>query len=594
MRTLSIVIPCYNEERTIREILRRVFAVSVSGWQMEVVIVDDDSKDGTRQILSEYEDQAKIIYRESNGGKGSAVKDGLKEASGDFVIIQDADLEYNPNEIPSLIKAIDNDNSVVYGSRNITRRKRTGYVIPRLGVWFITKLINFLYGVKLTDVWTCYKLFPSKFKYLFSAGRFDSEIVFTLRVLRAGYEIIEVPIGHAPRDVSEGKKIRYRDGFYAIAMIFKHWLTTYDLPRFKRDLRMANRGLVITMSVSTVFLLLFLCFIKPTIQPESDAPSYIVAMDVLQGINTPENFIPYRIVTTIGGLSIVIALSKVFGSYESAWLIMNMCFYLLAVGTFYKLILRLQNDPRVATVSALFLAGSYSMIIFGPNYFMDVGGWFFYILTAYLVLCYSRSKQTKYLWLAAVAAGLGGLFKEYALLGSFAIGFYAIYESWPSVKTFLKNIWVPALIVAIPIVILHFAVYQAYGYTYFDWLGNNQTTYIYSSRIIEYIKTIGSLLNILAILAMVGLAYFWKSRNQDKKDTAFVIAYFLSTVPILFWPAITQRITFVFVPISVILASYVFKRFANRIWIFIPILIVFVMFSFFMDSFILNFVNLPF
>lgn len=230
---LSIIIPCFNEKGTIREILKRVQGVPLVGWEKEVIVVDDASTDGTSDILKELIAKKgeplsglKVCFQAKNGGKGSAVKRGIAEATGDFLLIQDADLEYNPAEIPSLLKFIGTklpDGRVVdtvYGSRNLSHVPRKGFLIPRAGVWLITKLVDIMYGQKLTDVWTCYKLFPRSAGKYFVAGGFESEIVFTLAAIRKGYVIAEGPISHAPRDVQHGKKIRYRDGIHAIIAIF--------------------------------------------------------------------------------------------------------------------------------------------------------------------------------------------------------------------------------------------------------------------------------------------------------------------------------------------------------------------------------------
>ncbi len=220
MKKLSVIIPCYNESRTIRELLRRVEVAPIIGWEKEIIIVDDGSKDGTRDILKDYTSRMKVIFQEKNGGKGTAVKRGLKEATGEYALIQDADLEYDPEEIKDLLAVLDaGEADVVYGSRNLHQEKRNGFWISRLGVWFITELINVLYGLKLTDVWTCYKLFPTIAGPEFVAGHFESELLFTAGLARRGYRFAEVPISHHPRLVSEGKKIRYRDGFYAIFLL---------------------------------------------------------------------------------------------------------------------------------------------------------------------------------------------------------------------------------------------------------------------------------------------------------------------------------------------------------------------------------------
>ncbi len=219
MRKLSIIIPIYNEEKTLAEILRRVFNVRIPNWEIEVIAVDDASSDKTAEILEENKIRLKIIHHEKNQGKGTAVKNGLALATGDFLIIQDADLEYDPKEIPALVAAVTDNKTIAYGSRNLHHVKRKGFLVQRYGTWLTTELINVLYGARLTDVWTCYKVFPSEAKHLYSGGKFESDIIFLVRTLRLGYRIVECPISHAPRGADEGKKIRYRDGIQAILLI---------------------------------------------------------------------------------------------------------------------------------------------------------------------------------------------------------------------------------------------------------------------------------------------------------------------------------------------------------------------------------------
>ena len=236
MHKLSIVIPCYNESNTIRELLMRVLVASTPGWEKEVIVVDDASRDDTKAQLEEFRPHATIIFRESNGGKGSAVRDGLAHATGDFVLIQDADLEYDPEEIHLLLSVIDKGNAqVVYGSRNLRPRERQGGRIPRLGVWLLTKIINTLHNQRLTDVWTCYKLFPREAAGDFAPGKFESELLFTTALSRRGYTFAEVPISYHPRDISEGKKIRYRDGIWAIAILVADWIVYGGVPKRRVD-----------------------------------------------------------------------------------------------------------------------------------------------------------------------------------------------------------------------------------------------------------------------------------------------------------------------------------------------------------------------
>lgn len=182
-------------------------------------MVDDYSQDGTLEIVREYKDSVTVLCHERNLGKGSAVRHGIELASGDHILIQDADLEYDPADIPALLRALGEEAQVVYGSRNLRPRERTGAWIPRAGVWFLTRLINTLWDLRLTDVWTCYKLFPREAGEDFAVGRFESELLFTATLARRGYHFAEVPISYHPRDTGEGKKIRYRDGLSAIIVL---------------------------------------------------------------------------------------------------------------------------------------------------------------------------------------------------------------------------------------------------------------------------------------------------------------------------------------------------------------------------------------
>src|SRR3989338_4130713 len=140
MKKLSIIIPIYNEEKTLPELLRRVLSLHVPGWQIEVVAVDDASLDKTPEILQKYSSRIKIHRHTENQGKGTSVRDGLMVATGDFLVIQDADLEYDPREIPALLNLVKDNRTIVYGSRNLHHVvKRRGFPVQRLGTWFTTK-----------------------------------------------------------------------------------------------------------------------------------------------------------------------------------------------------------------------------------------------------------------------------------------------------------------------------------------------------------------------------------------------------------------------------------------------------------------------
>lgn len=350
-----------------------------------------------------------------------------------------------------------------------------------------------------------------------------------------------------------------------------------------------HKYLLICITMTTVIAGISLSIIKPSVVPESDSISYLKTMSALDGIDSADQY-AYRIITTAGGLWTVLVLSKIFNSYENAWLFMNIIFYIISALLMYEIVRRVHDNPHVALLSSLFLTANYAMINFGLGYFMDIGGWTFFLASALGVLMYSKSGMKKHLLWSAVAVGVGGLFKEYAFLGAFLIGFYLLYENIAKKKSFLEKVWLPSLIVSIPTLVLHSIVYIKYNFTYFDWLAFNQGYYIYASRIIEYTKSLGSLLNVLAILSAIGIYYIWRK----KQDWPFVICFFSSVLPFLFWPAITQRIDFIIVPAVILFASYFFKQYENKIYIFAPIFVIYFLLNLYMDSFVLNFINLPF
>ena len=223
---LSIVIPCYNESKTIRAIVDAVRAAPVA--DKEIIVVDDCSSDGTRDILkSEIEPLVtRVIYHDTNQGKGAALRTGFAAATGDAVIVQDADLEYDPQEYPRLLKPLlDGKADVVFGSRFMgADAHRVVYFWHMVGNKFLTLLSNMGTNINLTDMETCYKMFRREVlqKITIEENRFGFEPEITAKVAKLGVVIYEVGIGYYGRTYAEGKKIGWRDGFRALWAIFKY------------------------------------------------------------------------------------------------------------------------------------------------------------------------------------------------------------------------------------------------------------------------------------------------------------------------------------------------------------------------------------
>ena len=220
---LSVVMPAYNEQDTIEEMIRRVLAVPV---RTELIVVDDGSKDGTREILTRLGQELpiKVILQPRNGGKGSALRRGFQEVTGDLMIIQDADLEYSPEEFPELIELIvEGRADVVYGSRFLGRH-RVFLFTHYLGNRVLTLLTNVLYNTMLTDMETCYKVMRREVLHgldLQSNG-FGIEPEMTAKIFKRGYRVYEVPITYDGRGYDEGKKIGWKDGVVALWVLLKY------------------------------------------------------------------------------------------------------------------------------------------------------------------------------------------------------------------------------------------------------------------------------------------------------------------------------------------------------------------------------------
>ncbi len=220
---LSIVIPVYNEKATLKKIIRKVESVSIPGVKKEIILVDDCSTDGSRAVLKSLEKTGKytVLFHKVNQGKGAALRTSFRKAKGDIIVVQDADLEYDPSDLKKLILPIlCGKSDVVYGSRfigqkfHLSGRKKTMHPLHFIGNKSLTFITALLFFNKITDMETCYKMFRKEVikGMKLKARRFDFEPEITAKILKSGYKILELPIHFHPRGFEEGKKITWRDG----------------------------------------------------------------------------------------------------------------------------------------------------------------------------------------------------------------------------------------------------------------------------------------------------------------------------------------------------------------------------------------------
>ena len=229
-RTLTVIVPVFNERSTVAEIIRRIRAVDIP-LTVDVIVVDDGSSDGTDKVLAAVEDSTvRVISHTVNRGKGAAIRSALVVARGDLILIQDADLEYDPEDWPRMLDPILRGKArVVYGSR-FTGERKNMLPLHWIGNRFLSLVTNVLYASTLSDMETCYKLFDRQTiaGITVQSDRFDFEPEITAKVLRRGFRIYEVPISYAGRESTEGKKITWRDGIGALKALVKFRFSRLD------------------------------------------------------------------------------------------------------------------------------------------------------------------------------------------------------------------------------------------------------------------------------------------------------------------------------------------------------------------------------
>lgn len=355
-----------------------------------------------------------------------------------------------------------------------------------------------------------------------------------------------------------------------------------------------NDKFKISLLAALIFLSVFTIYVlQPIVR--GDTSTYIEAMKVLKTGVAPADFIPNRIISTYLGLRSIMLINVFVNNLFVSWLILNSFLYIAMGMSFYSLLIKIVDNARTAFLGTLFLMTNYAAVIFSFNYQMDIGGWAFYVATLYFSYKYLETRCDKWLWTATLLVALGGLFKEYAFLAYTVIFGLIIFVEWRRWGEMIKKIFLTGLLAFIPMLIINLYAFFKYHYTYLNWFIPATQLYPELNRPIEYLKSFGSLYTFGWFLFLGGLYLFLKRFKETLRDQKllFIWLVVISSLAVFVWPVVT-RVLFITLPAVVLISSLFIKKFDKWWYLVVLLLIPYVLSSYFMDSFILNFINLPF
>lgn len=355
---------------------------------------------------------------------------------------------------------------------------------------------------------------------------------------------------------------------------------------------------MLAVAVACLCATVFLRF-PPVFDIAGDAPGYLETMRVMDGSLEPtESFIPNRILTTFPSTGTIALFSALSGDYLGSWLIVNTLYFFGLTFMSFLLFRRVTGSATGSALGALFVAGNYDVLTFGLNYLMDITGWFWFMLSVLFLFMHMdrdeaarRSGSQRYLWLAVLAAGVGGLFKEYAYVAVVPIGVYLLWEYGRMPVTFIKKALPLALVSVVPTAFVHVLVYLIYGYSYLDWYRVNTSTFGWDGWLWDFSRSIIIVLSVLLPVAVMGAAAFVREMRQspDPRRVVFVVSLALTALTALAWPIITERLVFLVVPLAALFAAYAVKQ-DERAWpIFALLWVLYVTIALRTDGFILNY-----
>lgn len=345
-------------------------------------------------------------------------------------------------------------------------------------------------------------------------------------------------------------------------------------------------GPLLVLACATVVLYVVACYyLQPPFDLAGDAPGYLEAMRVLNGMTPPDAFTPNRFLTTFGSVSVVAALAALTGNYLASWFFVNSLYFFGLAFVSYFLFRRLTGSDAGSILGALFVAGNYDVLTFGLNYLMDGSGWFWFMLSLLFSSFYMEQGSRRYLWGAALAAGIGTLFKEYAFFAFLPLGIVVLYRNWFDMRGLVQDA-LPCVISLAPLVLVHGGVYLIYGYSYLDWYGMNTTVFGFTGWAWNAGRSFLVVLSFMLPVSLLGIVAL--SSVKDGRTKVFIASLILPALAVFLWPIITERLVFLAVPLFALLGAFAVARYECHWPWFAFVWLLYVMVSLKTDGLILN------
>ncbi len=349
-----------------------------------------------------------------------------------------------------------------------------------------------------------------------------------------------------------------------------------------------------------IFLIFLSIFSIQALAPQiaGDSLLYVTSIKVLETGVQSAGFVPMMILSTFLGLKLIMFFNFFTGSVAVSWLLLDSIFYVLMGMFFYSLVKRITRDHVVAFIATIFLATNYAAVSFGMAYMMDIGGWAFYVASLYFSYRYLEGDtvENKWAYFSGIAIGLGGLYKEYAFVAFIVLFSVIAWKDWKNWKNIFVKVFATGCLAFLPFLVMNvYTFYYFDGYTYLDWFLHNQNAYTYQNRIVEFIKSFGSIYNLLWFFILGGFYILIKNYKNIPRDKNLLFMCFLilPCFSVLLWPVVT-RVLFITAPTAILISSLFISKIEKKLYVFLPVLMVYALLSYYMDAYILDFINLPF